>query len=314
MINRRKSKKSREYHALVLPVWVLEKVSDSVAGATENALSRYWRGDLSLAVTIAIALIALRVGHYALQAVYLQPLSLPSTAFWLASGLLLLIWQFTGALRAVDRSMSYSGDMVAVYLCYMSMALVLALSVLQVGDAIAVLKQSPIAKKLVYIAPQLLPISEDGTTVSVEGALDFPVNQRLQETLLQRPAVTTVLLNSEGGRVFAARALAITVQKHSLSTRVSGGCHSACTLVFMAGETRSLASDAKLGFHRYSLSSSVPGNQLSIGDQLEKDRGYFLRRGASAEFVEKMFSRESDEIWQPSLVELRQAGVVNADP
>lgn len=288
-------------------------MSDSVAGATENPLSRYWRGDLSLAVTIAIALIALRVGHYGLQAVYLQPLSLPSTAFWLMTGLLLLLWQFTGALRAVDRSMSYSGDMVAVYLCYMSMALVLALSLLQVGDAIAVLKQSPIAEKPVYVPPALLPISEDGLTVSIEGTLDFPVNQRLQETLLQRPAVTSVLLNSEGGRVFAARALAITVQKHGLSTRVSRLCHSACTLVFMAGEVRSLASDAKLGFHRYSLSSSVPGNQLSIGDQLEKDRAYFLHRGASNAFVEKMFSRESDEIWQPTLVELRQAGVLNSD-
>lgn len=287
-------------------------VSDAAVDTTENPVSRHWRGDLSLVVTIGIALIALRVGHYALQAMYLQPLSLPSTAFWLISGLLLLVWQFTGALRAVDRSMSYSGDMVAVYLCYMSLALVLALSLLQVGDAIAVLKQSPVAEKPVYIAPQLLPVSDDGTAVSVIGTLDFPTNQSLQETLLQRPTVTTVLLNSEGGRVFAARALAITVQKNNLSTRVSGVCHSACTLIFMAGEIRSLADDAKLGFHRYSLSTAVPGKQLSIGDQLEKDRKYFLQRGASAVFVEEMFSRESDEIWQPSREELLQAGVLNA--
>jgi hypothetical protein len=46
------------------------------------------------------------------------------------------------------------------------------------------------------------------------------------------PGVTSVVLNSNGGRLFEAKQLAHAVQSRNLNTYVEHSCESACTYVF----------------------------------------------------------------------------------
>ena len=48
----------------------------------------------------------------------------------------------------------------------------------------------------------------------------------------------------------AARDMAADIIAFNLSTVAYGECYSACTLIFLAGQSRTLEAGAKLGFHR----------------------------------------------------------------
>jgi len=276
-----------------------------------QAVSRFWRGEYSLVLTIIIFLFLLRLSFYIAQHYLLQPHSLVGTTLWIAAGSALLVWQVRGAYKAIEESLGYSGDMVSVYLCYLGMMLVFVVSLLQTADALAALNKSP--DPAVITAKQglrLLPVSKEH--ILLQGNLDFVSNQRLRATLEKNRNIKTVQLDSEGGRVFAARALAITIAHYGLNTHVESVCHSACTLVFIAGAKRTMAATAQLGFHRYKHKSKQPGRELSVDEQLVKDQQEFLRRGVRAEFVDKMFNSEADGLWLPAQQELKKAGVLHA--
>lgn len=287
-------------------------MSRQLASTRLGFVQRYWRGEVSLLLTIVFFLLALRAVLVLLQSSFLQAESLGSTSLWLFLGLLLLLWQILGACRAVDHNMSYSGDMVAVYLCYISMALVLVVSLVQVGDALSALKPTVASASAVEPTPPLLRV--EGRRVLLSGDIDFAANTELRATLEHHKNIDTLLLDSEGGRVFAARALALTIEQYQLDTHVDQRCHSACTLAFIAGAKRSLSAGAQLGFHRYRHNIKQAGIALSVDEQLRKDQQLFLLRGVDARFVDKMFSHSNEQLWRPSRSELLQAGVVNTPP
>lgn len=284
----------------------------SLACPGARFLLAHWRGELGLWPTLCFSLLALRAALYGLQSACL-PLQSPLVSLaWVLASLAVLVWQLRGALRAVDRNMSYSGDMVAVYLCYSSMALVLAVSLVQAVDAVAASQPPSQPIPAAAQVEALLPVSEAATVVHVQGRLDFPLRQRLLDTLAHYPGIGEVALDSAGGQVFAARALALTLEAKGLDTRVDGVCYSACTLVFMAGIQRRLGDGAVLGFHRYALTETRPGQPLSIDRELRRDQAYFLSRGATEDFVAAMFQRGHSELWKPEAEELRAFGVVNS--
>ncbi len=267
-------------------------------------------------VTVAVVLLSLRGLHYGLQSLYLMPLSVPSVVLWIGSSCLLLLWQFRGALRAVDMNLRSSGDMVSVYGCYLALLVVSVVAFIQAGDALVQLRRPAAAEPSPLSAARAVttPLSADGRVVSVSGALSFAHNQALKRTLDSHSAARTVLLDSEGGRVYAARALALTVQQRGLDTRVDTLCLSACTLVFLAGELRSMAPGAKLGFHRYRMTQKLPGRTSPLEQELERDRKYFLARGVKEAFISRMFRASHQTIWYPQQQELREAGVLTVYP
>jgi hypothetical protein len=73
--------------------------------------------------------------------------------------------------------------------------------------------------------------------------------RELRQILRDHPEVTTLELNSDGGVPPAALEMAVAVTDFGLNTVVTERCESACTLVFLAGENRTLARGARLGFH-----------------------------------------------------------------
>ena len=167
-----------------------------------------------------------------------------------------------------------------------------------------------------YVKPPTLV--ESGTTFEVEngvaifaGLIDFGAFNALENTLKRHPDLHSIRLTSDGGRIAAARGMARLISEANLSTQGIATCASACTLVFMAGDTRSLAPDARLGFHGYELVSNVI--TLNTEEEQERDKETFRNRGVSDDFLEKAFAIPHSEMWFPSHQILRAAGVLTQD-
>lgn len=149
-------------------------------------------------------------------------------------------------------------------------------------------------------------------TLSIVGAIVPGITKDLRAHLNSQPGVEVIDLNSGGGNIFEARGLAKVIQNHQLDTHVSTNCFSSCTTVFIAGLSRSVAENAKLGFHQYRINSNkLFAPNVNVEKELVKDRQSFLNQGASQAFIEKAFSIPHDDMWFPSHRELKEAGIIN---
>ena len=68
--------------------------------------------------------------------------------------------------------------------------------------------------------------------------------------LMEHPSVNTVAVTGPGGFGPAGAAIAHKIIEFDLDTIAYGECASACANIFMAGGSRRVTRDAKLGFHR----------------------------------------------------------------
>jgi hypothetical protein len=233
------------------------------------------------------------------------------TGPWLCASVVILIWQLVGSWRAADVHLRDGGGMVLLWCSYGAMVIALALAVLQWLDAVAARAPPAVAP---LIAPMQLPLDSRGRIVTLSGPLSWPMHSAL-EGLLQEPNhIRTVNLDSTGGLVFAARALANLIEGENLDTHVDGRCLSACTLVFMAGQQRSVGISSELGFHQYAIDEPNRVQTISVTEELAKDRAYFQRRGASAAFVESVFQASPEQMWIPTHAQLQEAGVLRTCP
>ena len=151
-------------------------------------------------------------------------------------------------------------------------------------------------------------------SVAVAGELNYGAEAALADTLKRRPDLKRVVLNSTGGQIFAARAIAATIADHGLNTHVEQNCFSACTIAFMAGATRTLAPGGSLGFHRYAFANQFSTPTVDPVAEQEKDRVYFRRRGVSPAFLKRIYDAEHHNLWQPSHATLRAAAVLTERP
>ena len=122
--------------------------------------------------------------------------------------------------------------------------------------------------------------------------------------------IKTIALSSEGGIIFAARAIANKIIELNLNTKTNADCFSACTLIFLAGKTRQLADDGRLGFHLYATKSMLTASILDIEEQVEKDKQYLRDRGVSEGFITTAYSTPPEEIWIPKRIQLQNAGIL----
>ncbi|HKY94468.1 MAG TPA: hypothetical protein VJL84_04140 [Kiloniellales bacterium] len=147
-------------------------------------------------------------------------------------------------------------------------------------------------------------------TVIFRGDVTYGTTKALLELIKANPAVTTVHLTSDGGYVHPALIVANTLQLRGATTFVPSECVSACTLLFLGGETRYLAPGAKLGFHRAWRNLDEPEDR---GTQMtnEEIRQRLLERGVSAAFAEQVLATPSTEVWYPTAEEMLEAGVID---
>jgi len=282
---------------------------NATAGPARFFLS-HWRGNHGLAFTILVTLLGLRFLLGTLQLLLPTSPALILIGFCILANVVLLVWQVVGAFRAGDRHLRTTGDMISVWGGYFAIIVVVVLASIQTVNAITVL--SPSLPPRVAETPALpdLPISADGETITLSGNIDFDLNTAFVDALATHPAIRRVTLSSDGGYIFAARAIAFNIGKYRLDTHVERSCNSACTLAFMAGDARTLGPEAQLGFHRYQMETPDKVQILDIGEEMEKDRSYLASRGVSDDFLDQVFKAGHSDIWFPSHAVLRGAGVI----
>jgi len=147
----------------------------------------------------------------------------------------------------------------------------------------------------------------------LSGELKYGVSTALEKALRRDVSITRLELDSPGGDVNQGLALADLVEKYSLSTFVPRQCSSACTDVFIAGRERTLAPNAKLGFHR---ARSRVWDQILYDDDRANDEyvRFLMSKGVEKNFARRAYEVPNNDIWYPSVDELLAARVISARP
>ena len=273
-----------------------------------NPVKAHWRGRYPLVPTLVITLISFR-----LLLGFIQN-SVPAgfIDFWVVMSVLVFFWQAVGTSRSADRFVKYTGNILSVMCAYITLFVAAMMTFMQAADAIAS-KHEPVAYSTIY-ADQLktrsLPVVSKDGVMRVDGNLDWELFSAFEQTLADNPGVKSVVLGSAGGYVFVARAMALQILERSLDTHIATHCYSACTVAFLAGERRTMAKSAKLGFHQYKLESGNQPELISVADELERDRQFFVERGLSDEFVQQVFTAGHSELWIPDSDLLVKSGVI----
>ena len=164
------------------------------------------------------------------------------------------------------------------------------------------------------------------------GIKEEDANQLLK-TLKNNPNIKTIHLTSWGGLISTAVEMADIIIDFELDTHVKEICFSACPLLLIGGEKRTLERGSKIGFHRsYWSSDSMRDfyedketrenyewdNEFDFSswvyDESQEDIysqfKYYLERGVSPSYVIETMRARSEDGWYPRRKELLAAYVI----
>ncbi len=149
--------------------------------------------------------------------------------------------------------------------------------------------------------------------------------------VMENTQLSLISVSGEGGSGPASVDIAETILRFGLDTRAFGECLSACARIFLAGETRTLAEGAQLGFHRpyvigeeeraYYLASRAARGWESSFDYLEwiydvaltdmrEIFAFMTSRGVTLDFTLEAMSYGAHEMWTPEAEILLENGVI----
>ncbi|MDB5592667.1 hypothetical protein [Enterovirga sp.] len=143
--------------------------------------------------------------------------------------------------------------------------------------------------------------------IRLRGEIGEGTAHHLRQLLRAHPEVRLLSLSSDGGLVDEAEQMGDTVAALGLSTYVPDGCLSACTLVFVRGRERLVASSGRLGFH-------APWEWDETGSQpvevsAEQERQAYVAAGIAPDFAAEAVRVPSSDMWYPERERLIAAGV-----
>ena len=236
---------------------------------TRSILSRFWRGECSLAVSFWVFYVGLTIAAQCIlpltrgiiEGRTFDPTRIFADAI---AGFVLLfalgVYQWVGLWRAADRAVARERAGGRHSLAGWSVRVVVALAMANFGRVV-VTDVAPGARELYEIAfrgdpsvpPFAMQASPDGTQLRVSGGFQYGLTSRFLEQARTLPALRTVHLSSIGGRLGEALHLAREIRLRGLDTYVSDGCYSACTVAYAAGRRRFLRDGAELGYHTESF-------------------------------------------------------------
>jgi hypothetical protein len=160
-----------------------------------------------------------------------------------------------------------------------------------------------------FDAASVVRILPGGDVLEIAGSFSATVPATLTAVLAQAPTtIRTVRLESPGGNVKGALAVARIIRDHDLDTYVGRLCASACTLAFLGGHHRFLAASARLGFHQ----AYIPGMPPERFDPIL--RTAYEKFAVPPAFIDHVLHTGPQSIWFPSRDELRDAGFTTGPP
>jgi len=164
-----------------------------------------------------------------------------------------------------------------------------------------------------------------------DGELDGYDETEVISYLFDHPEINTLRVTGPGGYGPAGRAISTYLAQHGINTQAFGECASACARIFLGGKSRKLADGAKLGFHRPWIVKERERRLYEanrVEEKWEDEFDYvtmiydiamqnmlenikFMRsRGVDMDFILKIYSTSSYDIWEPSRVDLVASGVL----
>jgi len=151
-----------------------------------------------------------------------------------------------------------------------------------------------------------IELVDGGRVVAFSGGVNESAAAALDKAIAQAPKVTTVRLESPGGWLSEGERMADVVRRYGLRTRIETECHSSCTLVFLAGNDRTMAPGARLGFHR----GRAIGGEDPNDPPDRREAAIYLRAGLQPAFVQRILATPHASIWMPSHEFLYKSGVL----
>ena len=277
-------------------------------GIIINWIKEHWNGKTEFIWLLLVNLLLVQIVVYGFGFILSDAPNI--TWFSYLFGLVVVfIWQLVGAVRHANEALFRPEGIYVVGALFLAFVFLCAAIFGQVGDRYRLLA-TPIERP--YVDPSLvpLPMSPDGSEIYMKGPITLKMYTSFKG-MKNHNSLKRVVLDSDGGNVFAARGLLRIIEERGLDTFVSGKCFSACTLVFMGGKRRSSVDDAVFGYHGYSyiLNGNILG--VDVEAQQNKDRVLFEERGVPTGFMNRVFETPSDDLWRPSHKELTAANILN---
>ena len=266
----------------------------------------HWQGKADLWSVILLNLLGLTLllGFLQNSVAGLEWLVISLVVF---SVLVVPVWQSVGVIRACNRYLRERGEGFLTWLAYATLLTVLLMTASQnVGAVLGLERFNPPAEP--GTVAEVLPVSIDGISARISGKIDYGTLAALSKTIEAHPNLQRLELASEGGLIYAARAMTQVVEARRMETHVASVCNSACTLIFAAGTRRTLSEEGRLGFHSY---GKLTEHHILMVDPLteqEKDVAYLRGRGIAEDFLKIVYQAETSSIWYPERGELQRAG------
>lgn len=285
---------------------------------SRNYLVRHWRGELSLPVSywinggVLVGIVSMALyaavnemgnGSYSLRAISFASIGilLFSVTAWL--------WSIVGIWRSADHHVARGGTYgwasaarVMVVLGFIALTGNLSTTILpQVKElALIAIGNDPLGEIVIKV-------SANGQSVIAIGTLREGSAAKVQKILDAAPGATTLVLNSNGGRLFEAQQLARAVRNRNLDTYVEHQCVSACTYIFLAGRDRVATPNAKIGFHQ----PSFPGLDADTQRFMMQDMiNVYRATGLPDEFIQRIGRTSPEDMWYPTREELIDSNVI----
>jgi hypothetical protein len=279
-------------------------------GPPTNYLVKHWRGELSLATTYWINIFLIGVA-FSMFFVLLEEsdlwvnnyvLGVQIFTLLLYSSVGIYIWQFGGGWRCAERHIETTGrDGWARLVQGLLVLGLLGAGANFVQNVPSFVEITKIATGLEEYTDYEVNIIEGGREIEIRGHMAFGIENEVLDLLNKQNDVWLLRLNSKGGRINPARKLRDIIVKRGLATYTSEECSSACIIPFLAGTSRILKEDAKLGFHSYHFPGAT---EEQIQAEIKIDKENFIHSGVNRDFVHKAFNTKAAEMWYPTLEQL----------
>jgi hypothetical protein len=271
-----------------------------------NYVKNHWNGRLGFGLTLFVNLVGI---SFIVTSITIENWPDWAALIGLFIIIAILVWQVIGGVRCANTLQKDQTGGNNAWGVYIGVFIAISLVGFQILDVIA---------QRYFIEPKFKTIfgNDDftvrlqGQTVYLGGEVNYLMYQALLTVLSQQDNVKAISLDSHGGIVFAARSIAKLVEENKLSTVVERQCFSACTMVFAAGNQRSVSESGEVGFHGYSLDMPYRFKTVDPIEEQEKDKLYLLGRGIDVMFLNQAFNTSSKTLWKPTHAELYQAGFI----
>lgn len=152
-----------------------------------------------------------------------------------------------------------------------------------------------------------IAVSADGTRLALRGAIGSGDAARVRRHAEGLAALRLVELQSPGGRLHEARQLAALVHSRGWTTRATGPCDEACSLVFLAGARRQVMPDGAIRLRRVAVHSALPFGQRLANHVWARA---WLESGLPQAFVDKALATPPSSLWTLETDELHSGGVI----